>query len=154
MTRPRFRIGWNPCLIAGLTFAAQPASAGESPAKHVLLISVGGLHQTDLAWYVEHHPGSALARLVRNGAEFTHALTPVPSDSFPGMVGQVTGGNPSSTGIYYDDSQNTALLPAGTTSCLGVAPGAEVTYFEQAARALAPSTRAPACQACRAPSSS
>lgn len=137
MTRPRFRLfGWLgiPCLIAGLAFAAQPASADESHAKHVLLISVDGLHQTDLAWYVERHPGSALARLVRNGTEFTHALTPVPSDSFPGMVGQVTGGNPSSTGIYYDDSWNTTLLPAGTTNCKGVAPGVEVTYFEQAAR--------------------
>jgi hypothetical protein len=137
MTRPRFRLlGWLgiPCLIAGLVFAAQPASADESQAKHVLLISVDGLHQTDLAWYIERHPNSALTRLVRNGAEFTHALTPVPSDSFPGMVGQVTGGNPSSTGIYYDDSWNTALFPAGTTSCKGVAPGAEVTYFEQAAR--------------------
>jgi hypothetical protein len=137
MTRPRFRLfGWLgiPCLITGLAFAALPVSADEPQAKHVLLISVDGLHQTDLAWYVEHHPGSALARMVRNGAEFTQAQTPVPSDSFPGMVGQVTGGNPSSTGIYYDDSWNTAVLPAGTTNCKGVAPGAEVTYFEQAAR--------------------
>jgi len=77
---------------------------------------------------------SAVARLVKAGAEFTNAQTPVPSDSFPGMVGQVTGGNPSSTGIYYDDSWNASLLPAGTTNCKGVAPGVEVTYFEQAAR--------------------
>ena len=91
-----------------------------------------GLHQTDLAWYVRTHPDSALARLVKNGAEFTNAQTPVPSDSFPGMVAQVTGGNPSSTGIFYDDSYSAALLPAGTTRCDGVAPGAEVTYFEAA----------------------
>jgi Type I phosphodiesterase / nucleotide pyrophosphatase len=104
---------------------------GKATAEHVLLLSVDGLHQSDLEWYVEHHPGSALARLVHQGVEFTHALTPFPSDSFPGMVGQVTGGNPASTGIYYDDSYNHALLPAGTTSCAGVAPGVEVTYFEQ-----------------------
>jgi hypothetical protein len=119
-------------LIAGLLVAAQPVSAEEAQAQHVLLISVDGLHQTDLAWYVRNHPDSALARLVSRGAEFTHAQTPVPSDSFPGMVAQVTGGHPSSTGIFYDDSWNAALLPAGTTSCKGVAPGAEVTYFEQA----------------------
>jgi hypothetical protein len=51
------------------------------------------------------------------------------------MVGQVTGGNPSSTGIYYDDSWNNILLPAGTsaTACQShtVTPGVEVTYFEQ-----------------------
>ena len=54
----------------------------------------------------------------------------MPSDSFPGMIGQVTGGDPWTTGVYYDDSFNHALLPAGTTSCSGVAPGVEVTYFE------------------------
>jgi hypothetical protein len=98
----------------------------------VLLLSVDGMHQSDLDYYVSHHPGSALASLVSGGVEFTAARTPVPSDSFPGMVGQVTGGNPSSTGVYYDDSFNRKLLPAGTTSCPAGAPkGAEVTYFEQ-----------------------
>ncbi len=102
-------------------------------AQHVLLLSVDGMHQADLDWYVGKHPDSALARLVGNGTAFTRAQTPVPSDSFPGMVAQVTGGNPSSTGVYYDDSWNAALLPAGTTpaACATIAPGAEVTYFEQ-----------------------
>ena len=102
-------------------------------AEHVLLVSVDGMHQADLDWYVRLHPDSALARLVGNGTSFSRAQTPVPSDSFPGMVGQVTGGNPSSTGVYYDDSWNAALLPAGTTgaACTTAAPGAEVTYFEQ-----------------------
>jgi hypothetical protein len=100
-------------------------------AEHVLLISVDGLHQSDLAWYVQHRPSSTLAKLVAAGVEFTHAQTPVPSDSFPGLIAQVTGGNPSSTGIYYDDTWNHALLPAGTTHCAGVKPGVEVTYFEQ-----------------------
>ena len=118
-------------LVAGLAIGTQPAAADKPTAKHVLLISVDGIHQTDLAWYVRSHPGSALALLVRQGVEFTHAQTPVPSDSFPGMVGQLTGGNPSSTGVYYDDTWNHALLPAGTTNCTGVTPGVEVTYFEQ-----------------------
>ena len=48
------------------------------------------------------------------------------------MVGQVTGGNPKTTGVYYDDSWNHALLPAGTTKCAAATPGAEVTFFEQA----------------------
>ena len=133
MTRFRFRVlaVLATLGLAGVVVAAQPAGADESAsAKHVLLISVDGLHNTDLAWYVANHPGSALANLVKNGVNFTNAQTPFPSDSFPGMVGQVTGGNPSSTGIYYDDSWNAALLPAGTTKCAGVAPGAEVTYFE------------------------
>jgi len=97
---------------------------------HVLLISVDGLHQSDLDWYVQTHPQSTLAALAARGVDYSDASTPFPSDSFPGMVGQVTGGNPSSTGIYYDDSWNRALFPAGATNCLGPVPGAEVTYFE------------------------
>jgi hypothetical protein len=100
-------------------------------AQHVLLLSVDGLHQTDLEYYVAKNPSSALAQLVSSGVEFTHAQTPVPSDSFPGMVAQATGGNPASTGVYYDDSFNHELLPAGTTNCAGAKPGVEVTYFEQ-----------------------
>ena len=109
---------------------SQGRRAEKAKVGHVLLLSVDGLHQSDLASYVHAHPTSALARLVDRGTSYTHALTPVPSDSFPGMVAQVTGGNPGTTGIYYDDSYNHALLPAGTTSCKGVAPGTEVTYFE------------------------
>ena len=46
------------------------------------------------------------------------------------MVGQLTGGNPRTTGIYYDDTWNHAVFPAGTTNCSGPVPGGEVTYFE------------------------
>jgi hypothetical protein len=119
-------------LLAGSTGTA--VAGDQSRTRQVLLLSVDGLHQTDLAWYVSHNPHSSLALLTTGGVEFTGAKTPVPSDSFPGMVAQVTGGNPKSTGVYYDDSYNHALLPAGTTSCAGVAPGVEVTYFEAAAR--------------------
>ena len=119
-------------LATGGVAGAAPGQPPEAAAKHVLLLSVDGMHQSDLDWYVASHPGSALAKLVAAGSEFTNASTPAPSDSFPGMVGQVTGGNPKSTGVYYDDSWNKALLPAGTTSCPpGATPGVEVTYFEQ-----------------------
>ena len=80
--------------------AASPTS--EHPSSHVLLISVDGMHQSDLAWYVGNHPGSTLARLTRSGVEYTHAWTSNPSDSDPGGTALMTGGNPRSTGIYYD----------------------------------------------------
>ncbi len=110
--------------------AAVPAAQAQPGGAHVLLLSVDGLHQSDLAWYVAKHPGSALAALTHQGTEYTNARTPVPSDSFPGMVAQVTGGNPGTTGVYYDDTYNARLLPAGTTSCAGAKPGAEVDYTE------------------------
>src|SRR6478672_11096498 len=127
-------------LAAVATLGATHASAAQAPrpraghsgSRHVLLLSVDGLHQSDLDRYVLTHPASALARLVHSGTSYTHASTPVPSDSFPGMVGQVTGGNPRTTGIYYDDTWNRSLLPAGTTHCTGVAPGAEVAFTEAA----------------------
>ena len=97
---------------------------------HVLLISVDGLHQSDVAWFVQTHPQSALATLAGRGVDFNNASTPFPSDSFPGMVAQATGGNPSSTGVYYDDTWNHNIFPAGTVNCTGPVPGGEVTYFE------------------------
>jgi hypothetical protein len=50
------------------------------------------------------------------------------------MLAQLTGGDPKTTGVYYDDSYNRTLLPAGTTACAGVAAGAEVDYAEPADR--------------------
>jgi hypothetical protein len=117
-----------------LTSAAATSLRGNEPrdghVSHVLLISVDGLHQQDLAWYVKNYPGSTLAALARTGVDYRHAMTPVPSDSSPGMVGQVTGGDPGVTGIYYDDTWNSALFPVGTTNCSGPVPGAEVAYQE------------------------
>jgi hypothetical protein len=119
--------------------AAAPLAASaktKQAARHVLLVSVDGLHQSDLMWYVRNYRDSTLASLVRKGTEFTAAQTPFPSDSFPGMTAPMTGGNPKSTGIYYDDTFNRALYPpaavAGTTlnNCAGLSLGTEVTYFE------------------------
>jgi hypothetical protein len=120
-------------VIASQATAQAAPAAPQHPAaaaKHVLLLSVDGLHQSDLAWYVAQHPKSALARLVHGGTEFTHAQTTIPSDSFPGMVAQVTGGTPGTTGVYYDDTYSSTLFPAGTTDCKTAKPGAEVDLTE------------------------
>jgi predicted AlkP superfamily pyrophosphatase or phosphodiesterase len=118
-------------VLGGSAFAAAaPGSAGTGGTsasvgiRHVLLISVDGLHQQDLTWYVRNFPRSVLANLDRRGVEYASAMTPFPSDSFPGMVGQVTGGDPRVTGIYYDDTWNHDVFPAGTTNCSGPVPGA------------------------------
>ena len=123
-------------LAAGI-LSALPAIAGSdnintktSKVEHVLLISVDGMHQSDLAWYVQTHPKSTLAALVAQGIDFSNASTPFPSDSFPGMIGQLTGGNPATTGIYYDDTWNHAVFPVGTTNCSGPVPGGETAYTE------------------------
>jgi hypothetical protein len=99
-------------------------------ADRVLLISVDGMHQSDLAWYIQTHTNSTLASLAAKGLDYSEASTPFPSDSFPGVVGQATGGNPATTGVYYDDTWNHAVFPPGTTNCGSATLGAEVTYFE------------------------
>src|SRR5262245_56708142 len=125
--------------VAGILLAAA-AVAGDredqddrdhhETVDHVLLISVDGMHQSDLAWYVQTHPNSTLAALMAQGVDYSNASTPFPSDSFPGMVGQVTGSDPSSTGIYYDDTGNHAVITPGTKNCVGPAPSTEVKYLE------------------------
>jgi hypothetical protein len=99
-----------------------------SQIRHVLLISVDGMHQQDLAWYVRRYPHSVLADLDRQGIEYSNALTTIISDSFPATAGLVTGGDPGVTGIYYDDTYNYDVFPAGTTKCTGTPPGAPVNY--------------------------
>src|SRR5690242_13983344 len=113
-------------LLAAAPADAAPGRPHPSNASHVLLLSIDGLHQQDLDWYVRNHPHSTLARLAASGTSYRNAATPFPSDSFPGMLAQVTGGDPRTTGVYYDDTWNAALLPAGTTDCAGAEPGAEV----------------------------
>src|ERR1017187_4417738 len=121
-------------LASASAATSSPGDAGHGHhgdrVRHVLLISVDGLHQQDLAWYIKNYPGSLLAALARHGLEYSNAGTPFPSDSFPGMVAQVTGGDPRVTGIYYDDTFNHDVFPAGTTNCSGPVPGAEAAYHE------------------------
>ena len=126
--------------VLGLTAGVTDATAAHPPVKHVLLLSVDGLHQSDLAYYVAHHPQSALAKLVNHGVDYTHAQTTFPSDSFPGMTAQVTGGGPGTFGVYYDDTFNHALLAPGTVDCTTAPRGTEVAWTEAADRSQNPIT--------------
>ena len=132
-------------IAVGMALSATAVSANtghesheNSPIKHVLLISVDGLHQNDLDWFVHKYPHSTLAKMVKSGISYNNARTPFPSDSFPGMVGQATGGNPKTTGIYYDDGYSHGLLPLETVTANCIpdtnhttnVSGAEVQYAE------------------------
>src|SRR5262249_36308796 len=69
--------------------------------KHVLLISVDGLHALDVSNYVAAHSGSAFAELSRHGVTYSNARTPADSDSFPGLLALITGGSPISHRLFY-----------------------------------------------------
>src|SRR6202142_3501952 len=91
--------------MVALPSSGSASADGHAQIQHVLLISVDGMHQSDLDWYVATHPGSELARLATGGAEFTNAQTPDPSDSDPGGTGLMTGADPTVLGIYCDRSE-------------------------------------------------
>jgi predicted AlkP superfamily pyrophosphatase or phosphodiesterase len=95
-------LGLSLCLLTGVASSAGSTRRGK--VRHVLLISVDGLHGTDASRWMTAHPDSALAELAAHGVTYSDAHTPTPSDSFPGLVALVTGGSPKSTGVYYDDS--------------------------------------------------
>lgn len=99
------------------------AKAGRGKVKHVLLISVDGLHALDLSNYVNSHPNSTLASLTQRGVTYTNASTSQPSDSFPGLAALVTGGSPTTTGFWYDVTFNRRLSPPAQTTPLGTPGG-------------------------------
>ena len=109
-----------PLLVAASLFCAGIARAdSNSNIKHVLLISVDGLHALDVANYVAAHPNSALAELSRHGVTFSNAQTPANSDSFPGLIALVTGGSPVTSGLFYDVSYDREIFDPTNTTCSG-----------------------------------
>jgi hypothetical protein len=118
------------CALASVPANAQSAGPTHGHAsKHVLLISVDGMHQSDLDWYVAKHPSSTLAKLTRTGSEYTNAATSNPSDSDPGGTALMTGGNPRSTGVYYDvEYSHTTDEPGAACTPGQPATGGDVIY--------------------------
>jgi predicted AlkP superfamily pyrophosphatase or phosphodiesterase len=124
--------------------ATGPVSDDSLPhgkTKRVLLISLDGFHRFDLDRYIASHPGSALADLASRSVRYSNAIAMRPSDSFPGSLAMVTGGSPSSTGIFYDVSWDDNLSPAGSDcstrgavapydEVIDVNPGAEFTTID------------------------
>ena len=115
--------------------AAHPAPAGADEhghVKHVLLISIDGMHALDFAncakgvasvFFGDPYCPN-LAELSDNGVIFTETSTSRPSDSFPGLTALVTGGSPRSTGAFYDVSYDRALSPPKVTTPYGIVGGA------------------------------
>jgi hypothetical protein len=104
---------------APLLNAQSTATPRSTKFKRVLLISVDGLHALDVANYVSKNPHSALAELSRHGITYTGAHTPANSDSFPGLLAQLTGGSPISHGLFYDVSYDRTIFDPTNTTCSG-----------------------------------
>jgi hypothetical protein len=127
-------------LLGAATPSAQAAKAPfNTTYQHVLLISVDGMHAIDLANWIQTNPDSNFAKLAKSGVIYPNTFTTAPSDSYPGMLAQVTGASPKTAGLFYDDSYDRKEYPSVNyyvsqglqdPGCTG-GPGTEVTNFEE-----------------------
>lgn len=99
--------------------------------RHVLLISVDGMHAVDFKNCSQGistiNSGTPycpnLAGLATTGVNYTAASTSKPSDSFPGLMSIVTGATPRTMGIYYDVAYDRSLDAPKITTGNGLAGG-------------------------------
>jgi len=120
--------------------AAGSNTVGSEKVKHVLLLSIDGMHAADF-YNCAHgvtglNSGSPycpnLAALAGTGINYVATSSSKPSDSAPGLMALVTGGTPRSTGIYYDVAFDRSLDGPQITTGTGLAaapctPGAAPT---------------------------
>ena len=107
--------------------------------RHVLLISIDGMHAVDYENCEGSNTCPNLAALGRTGVNYTRTTTSRPSDSFPGLMALVSGGSPRTVGAFYDVAYDRVLappklttgngLPAGPCN-LGVINGTQTEYEE------------------------
>jgi hypothetical protein len=119
-------LAFSSAVPAGASFPSASATSGNQ--RHVLLISVDGLHASDLSRWMAANPGSNLADLTAVGTTYTNASASEPSASFPGLLAMVTDGTPKTTGVFYDDSFARNMWAPGS-NCQGPL-GAETVYAE------------------------
>jgi hypothetical protein len=107
---------------AGLR-AGRDRDDDESPIRHVLLISIDGMHALDYKNCVQAGTCPTLAELGETGVNYTHTSTSRPSDSFPGLMALVTGGTPKTVGAYYDVAYDRVLAPPASDTGNGLLHG-------------------------------
>ena len=111
--------------------SAEDHDLDRNSIRHVLLISIDGMHAVD---YVNCRNGIAgvnggepycpsLADLGTTGVNYLYGSTTKPSDSFPGLMGLVSGGTPRTVGAFYDVAYDRSLAPPAKTTGNGVAAG-------------------------------
>src|SRR5580700_9480357 len=120
---------WTPGAVADTD------RGGSSHIKHVLLLSIDGMHAVDFyncTRGIGANGGEPycpnMAALSRTGINYVGAISSKPSDSFPGIAALVTGGTPKSTGLYYDVAYDRSLDGPATTTGTGLAAATCTPY--------------------------
>src|SRR5215470_18245085 len=110
------RVAMTLALAAGIT--VHPAADGDDGhTRHVLLISIDGMHALDFENCIKAGTCPHLAELGEHGVTYTRTSSARPSDSFPGLMALVTGGTPKTHGAFYDLAYDRVL--AGPTNDTG-----------------------------------
>jgi hypothetical protein len=99
---------------------------GGDEIRHVLLISIDGMHAVDYENCVTSNTCPRLAALGKTGVTYTRTTTSRPSDSFPGLMALVTGGTPKTVGAFYDLAYDRVLAPPTIATGNGL-PGGTCT---------------------------
>src|SRR5579872_4582298 len=95
----------------------------EQKVRHVLLLSIDGMHAVDFENCVASKTCPNLAALGNTGVTYTRTTTSRPSDSFPGLMAIVTGGTPRTYGAFYDVAYDRVLAPPLQTTGNGLKGG-------------------------------
>src|ERR1700752_837051 len=98
--------------------------------RHVLLISIDGMHAVDYENCVAAGTCPTLAALGKTGVNYTRTTTSRPSDSFPGLLALVTGGSPRTVGGFYDVAYDRVLAPPLKTTGNGLPGTADDTSLQ------------------------
>jgi hypothetical protein len=116
-------------LSSNYGMAADENMVGSRKVRHVLLLSIDGMHAVDFYNCAHGVSGSNsgnpycpnLAALAGTGINYVATSSSKPSDSAPGLMALVTGGTPRTTGIYYDVAFDRTLDGPQITTGTGLA---------------------------------
>ena len=109
--------------------AAETKTVGSGKIKHVLLLSIDGMHAVDfyncsngIAGVNDGNPYCPnMTALSQSGINYVNTESSKPSDSFPGMAALASGGTPKTTGLYYDVAYDRSLDAPAVTTGTGLA---------------------------------
>jgi hypothetical protein len=131
-------VGVSTC-AAALALADDDRDRDHEPSRHVLLVSIDGMHALDFRNCVASNTCPNLAALGASGVNYTRTSASKPSDSFPGLMAIVTGGTPKLVGAYYDVAYDRVLAPPAADtgngvlhgSCIAGQPNGTRTEYEE-----------------------
>lgn len=124
--------------LSAQVVTAETNSVGSGKIKHVLLLSIDGMHAIDFyncANGIHGVNGGGpycpnMAALSPTMINYVNVTSSRPSDSFPGMAALASGGTPKSTGLYYDVAYDRSLDAPAEKTGTGLGAGPCMPYAE------------------------